>query len=181
MQEHLRQLGIALIIHTHNNAHYPAREYLDTSISRLMAYGWPAHMLPYTSSNTTVFRCPSTGPEFEGPTNHSPRGYPFPFNIDIGTSRFSHGYNQWGFAAFSGYGLEAPPGAEVPESRVVNPPDMIALGDSDGNGLFDGDIAFHRIPSPSGPKPTFPPGNRHKSGANIVFCDGHVEWARQSK
>jgi prepilin-type processing-associated H-X9-DG protein len=25
-----------------------------------------------------------------------------------------------------------------------------------------------------------PPGARHNRGANIVFCDGHVEWGRQS-
>jgi prepilin-type processing-associated H-X9-DG protein len=180
-KSNLRQLGIALIIYTHNNAHYPARDYLDTSISQLITYGWPAHLLAYMSSNTTVFRCPSTGPEFDWPTNRSPRGYPFPFNIDIGTSRFSYGYNQWAVAPVSGYGLGAPPGSEIPESRVVNPADMIALGDSDGNGFCDGDIEFHRITSTSGPKPTFPSGNRHMGGANIVFCDGHVEWARQSK
>jgi prepilin-type processing-associated H-X9-DG protein len=58
---------------------------------------------------------------------------------------------------------------------------MIAIGDSDGNGVADGDITFHRVPTPSGPQASFPPGNRHKSGANIVFCDGHVEWAKQSK
>ena len=59
---------------------------------------------------------------------------------------------------------------------------MIALGDSDGNGAMDGDIAFCRFPTMGGPSMLlWPPGTVHKSGANIVFCDGHVEWAKQSK
>jgi len=180
-RSNLRQLGVALISFTHDNEHYPARAYLDTTISRFITYGWPAYLLPYVSSNTAVFRCPSTGAEFEWPTNRSPKGYAFPFNIDTGTSRFSYGYNQWGVASASGYGLGGAPDSEVPESKVQNPADMIAIGDSDGNGVVDGDIAFHRIASAGGPQPIFPPGNRHKAGANIVFCDGHVEWARQSK
>ncbi len=180
-KSNLRQLGVAVVGFTQDNEHYPARTYWDTSISPFTTYGWPAYLLPYVSSNTAVFRCPSTGPEFDWPTNRSAKGYPFPFNIDPGPSRFSYGYNQWAVADVSGYGLGGAPGSEVPESRVVSPANMIAIGDSDGNGVFDGDISFHRIPSASGPQPTFPPGNRHKGGANIVLCDGHVEWAKQSK
>jgi prepilin-type processing-associated H-X9-DG protein/prepilin-type N-terminal cleavage/methylation domain-containing protein len=177
----LRQIGIALISSTQDNEHYPARSCWDTAISPFTAYGWPAYLLPYLSSNPSIFRCPSTGSEFDWPTNRSPRGYPFPFNIDIGSSRFSYGCNQWAVADVSGYGLGGAPGSEVPESRVLKPADMIAIGDSDGNGVLDGDIGFHRLPSASGPQPIFPPGSRHKSGANIVFCDGHVEWAKQSQ
>lgn len=180
-KSNLRQLGITLISFAHDNEHYPAREYLDTSISRFITYGWPAYLLPYMSSNTAVFRCPSTGSEFDWPTNRSPKGYPFPFNIDTGTSRFSYGYNQWAVANVGGYGLGGAPGSEVPASKVLNPAEMIAIGDSDGNGFADGDISFHRLGMPGGPQPIWPPGTRHKAGANIVFCDGHVEWAKQSK
>lgn len=180
-KSNLRQLGIALISFAHDNEHYPADVHWDTSISPFTTYGWPASLLPYVSSNTALFRCPATGPEFDWPTNRSPKGYPFPFNIDTGTSRFSYGYNHWAVANVSGYGLGGAPGSEVPESRVLKPADMIAIGDSDGNGVADGDITFHRVPTPSGPQASFPPGNRHKGGANIVFCDGHVEWAKQSK
>ncbi|MDH7503038.1 MAG: DUF1559 domain-containing protein [Verrucomicrobiota bacterium] len=180
-KSNLRQLGVALIGFTHDYGHYPADTYRDTSISPFTTYGWPAYLLSGVSSNTAVFRCPSTGSEFDWPTSRSPKGYPFPFNIDTGTSRFSYGYNHWAVANVSGYGLGGAPGSEVPESRVLNPADMIAIGDSDGNGVADGDIVFHRVPSAGGPQPTFPPGSRHKRGANIVFCDGHVEWAKQSK
>ncbi|MCS7091070.1 MAG: hypothetical protein RMN51_03300 [Verrucomicrobiota bacterium] len=56
---------------------------------------------------------------------------------------------------------------------------MIAIGDSDGSGLGDGSISFMR-PQVGSP-PDFPPGDVHKKGANIVFCDGHVEWQKQAK
>jgi len=179
-KSNLRQLGIALTSFTQDNEHYPARSYWDTSISPFTTYGWPGYLLRYLSSNPSVFRCPSTGSEFDWPTNRSAKGCSFPFNIDTSNSRFSYGYNQWAVAGVSGYGLGGAPDSAVPESRVVNPDDMIAIGDSDGNGVADGDITFHRIPSASGPQPTFPPGSRHRGGANIVFCDGHVEWAKQS-
>jgi prepilin-type N-terminal cleavage/methylation domain-containing protein/prepilin-type processing-associated H-X9-DG protein len=180
-KSNLRQLGVALVNFVHDNGHYPAREHLDTGISRFITYGWPAHLLPYMSSNTAVYHCPSTGADFEWPTNRSEKGYPFPFNIDIGTTRFSYGYNQWAVASVGGYGLGGAPGSEIRESKIGNPADMIAIGDSDGSGTGDGDISFHRLAAPGGPQSFVPPGNRHKGGANIVFCDGHVEWARQDK
>lgn len=180
-KSNLRQLGIALISFTDEQDHYPSESYRDTSISPFATYGWPAYLLPYVSSNTQVFRCPATGPEFEWPTSPSPKGYPFPFNIDAGTTRFSYGYNRWAVANVGGYGLGGAPGSEIRASKVLRPDDMIALGDTDGSGTWDGDISFHRLAAPGGPQPLFPPGNRHKSGANIVFCDGHVEWARQAK
>lgn len=180
-KSNLRQLGIALTSFAHENGHFPADEYVDHSISQYLTYVWPAHLLPGVGSNTATFRCPATTPEFAWPTNFSPRGYSFPLNIDIGTTRFSYGYNAWAVARVNGLGLGGAPGSEIRESRVLNPSEMIALGDSDGNGYRDGDIGFHRVAGPGGPQPRSPPGDRHKNGANIVFCDGHVEWLRQAK
>lgn len=180
-KSNLRQISIALINFTDENEHFPADSYLNTTISPFITYGWPAHLLPYTSSNATVFRCPSTGSQFEWPTNKSSKGYPFPFNIDTGNTPFSYGYNHWAVANIGGYGLGGAPGSEVPAAKVLRPADMIAFGDSNGDGFWDADISFHRLAMLGGPQPLAPPGTRHKSGANVVFCDGHVEWARQSK
>jgi hypothetical protein len=63
-------------------------EYWDPRINPFVTYGWPAYLLSYVNSNTTVFRCPSTGPEFEWPANRSSRGYLFPFNIGTGDQRW---------------------------------------------------------------------------------------------
>jgi prepilin-type processing-associated H-X9-DG protein len=180
-KSNLRQLGVALIGFAQDNDHYPADVYLDRSISQYVTYGWPAHLLPYVSDQTGVFRCPARGSEFDWPTINSVKGYPFPYNIDTGTTRFSYGYNNWAVANVGGYGLGGAPGSEVRVSKVLNPSDMIALGDSNGNGVRDGDIAFHRLAMSGGPQTLWPPGALHMAGANIVFCDGHVEWALQSE
>ncbi|MCZ2153499.1 MAG: hypothetical protein LC114_06300 [Bryobacterales bacterium] len=50
---------------------------------------------------------------------------------------------------------------------------MIAIADSAGGG----DIHFFRYRG----VPVAPPGDLHNRGANVVFCDGHVEWQRQGK
>jgi prepilin-type processing-associated H-X9-DG protein len=56
---------------------------------------------------------------------------------------------------------------------------MIAIGDSQSDGLND----FVISPMGNGSEPRIQcwPGKRHNRGANIVFCDGHVEHARQKK
>ncbi len=180
-KSNLRQLGIALIAFADEHEHYPADSYRDVAISQFVTYGWPAHLLPYVSSNTAVFRCPGRGPEFDWPTNRSPKGYAFPFNIDKGATHFSYGYNHWAVANVGGYGLGGAPGSEVPATKVAQASEMVALGDSDGDRFWDADIAYHRLAMLGGPQPIAPPGRIHKGGANIVFCDGHVEWAKQSK
>jgi prepilin-type N-terminal cleavage/methylation domain-containing protein/prepilin-type processing-associated H-X9-DG protein len=182
-KSNLRQLGIALISFTHDNGHYPAGGGWDAYFVR-GSYYWPATLLPSVSSNTVVFRCPSTGPEFEWTTNRPSPTLRFPLNIGK-ESRFGYGYNEYGVTrggADRGLG-GAGPGREIPESKVLSPADMIAIGDSDGNGVMDGNIAFQGLPLylPGRPVLPLPPGNRHKGGANIVFCDGHIEWAKQSK
>jgi prepilin-type N-terminal cleavage/methylation domain-containing protein/prepilin-type processing-associated H-X9-DG protein len=175
-KNNLRQLGIALNLYTQENTHYVPSFYRDTAINQFITYGWPAYLLGHVTSNTAVFRCPARGLEFAWPANPSRLGYPFPFNIDPNTARFSYGYNSRGTATvgnFNSLGLQV----DVPAGRVVNPADMIAIGDSDGNGSEDGLISFVR-PFATSPVP-FAPGVIHKKGANIVFCDGHVEWQKQ--
>lgn len=66
------------------------------------------------------------------------------------------------------------------EQIVLNPGDMIAIGDSSATvpepyfchgGLIDPYVEKYDFFSP--------PGDVHNRGANIVFCDGHVEYAKQ--
>lgn len=177
-KSNLRQIGIALNLYTQESSHYPPSFYRDTTINQFITYGWPAYLLEHVSSNTAVFRCPARGLEFAWPDAPSRLGYPFPFNIDPSTTRFSYGYNSRGTATIgnaNSLGLEV----DVPANRVANPADMIAIGDSNGDGKQDGLISFVR-PFATSPVP-FAPGDLHKRGANIVFCDGHVEWQKQAK
>ena len=171
-KSNLRQLGFGLNMYAQDFRHYPPRAYWDTSVNAFITYAWPPKLLPYVSGSKTVFRCLSRGSEFEWPTNRSPLGYDFPLNIDPNTTKFSYGYNAWTLHGRRGLGLD-----EIPVSMVINPVDMIAISDSDGNGSSDGDIHFFRYL-------TFtvdPPGDLHNQGANVVFCDGHVEWQKQSR
>jgi prepilin-type N-terminal cleavage/methylation domain-containing protein/prepilin-type processing-associated H-X9-DG protein len=174
----LRQLGIAVTLYTQEHVNYPPSFYRDISVHPFITYGWPAYLLPHASSNTAIFRCPARGVDFAWPSGRSPLGYGFPFNIDPNTTRFSYGYNSRGTAAVgnnTSLGLQL----DVAASRVANPADMIAIGDSNGDGHEDGLISFVR-PFATSPVP-FPPGSPHKQGANIVFCDAHVEWQKQAR
>ena len=65
---------------------------------------------------------------------------------------------------------------EVSPSMVQAPSEMIAIGDTE-HELAD-TISPYLFPSDNN---AFSIGNLHNGGANAVFCDGHVEYARQSK
>lgn len=96
---------------------------------------------------------------------------------------FSYGYNAWGTHDHPHFDLGLgryirPSGGgprherELRASRVKVASEMIAIGDSKGDGVLDVSIN----PDPSG----FDwPGDVHEGGANILFCDGHVLWYPQ--
>ena len=174
-KSNLRQLGIALAGYTESEDYYPPLDQEDPGL--LGIYGWPAHLLPHLSTNTAVFRCPGTDPEMEW--NPAPNGpQPFPFNVTA-YSKFSYGYNASGVGPGGWLGLGNAGEFRLPASKVLAPSEMIAIGDSNGDTVADGEIEFRKPPSLQ--LPLAPPGNRHRGGANIVFCDGHVEWALQTK
>lgn len=173
-KSNLRQLGIALAGYTHDQEFYPPLEHID----EFWMFGWQAHLLPYVANNRAVFRCPAAPHETEWGLEKSSLGFEFPLNVDAWTP-FSYGYNGWGAGNVSGYGLGVEDANKVAATRVVRPDDMIAIADSDHDGLSDARITFYKPAFL--PQPPNPPGNHHKGGPNVLFCDGHVEWAPQSK
>jgi prepilin-type processing-associated H-X9-DG protein len=62
---------------------------------------------------------------------------------------------------------------QVPEAHVKVASDMIALGDT----VFPLAVQL----SPHRDFPSNWSGARHNRGANTLFCDGHVEYARQHR
>ena len=122
--------------------------------------------------------CPRREPTFAWPIESSVIGFAFPLNIGTSES-FSYGYNARGVASTSGLGLSIAQAARIKEGGVRQPSEMIAIGDSDGNRVRDAEISFVRAVSSR--IPLLPPGDLHSSGANIAFCDGHIEWAKQLK
>lgn len=64
---------------------------------------------------------------------------------------------------------------EIPQAAVKAPADMIALGDSAHERV--GAISpYPEVPQFEG---VFSVGDLHSGGANVVFCDGHVEYGKQ--
>ena len=66
----------------------------------------------------------------------------------------------------------------VAEDLVVAPSDMVAVADSDpytSDDDQDGDL------HPDLLYDVTLTGERHSRGANVVFCDAHVEYARTNK
>jgi len=57
-------------------------------------------------------------------------------------------------------------------SKIRRPAGTIMIAESNGDGYYD--FLVQGI----GPSYTrnYPVGDRHNNGANLIFCDGHVEW-----
>lgn len=179
----LRQIGIALQSYLTENASFPLATLGD-------GLGNWQHALRLGGQDTILY-CPQlvrASDEFLEyfPTNQ----FVFPH----------YGYNATGAvrrnppARNPGLGGDfvwnAGGGSYVParENWVVHPSQMIAVGDSPTfirpplviTNLTPADpiyIAFPYILLPFG---YFGVGNSHDKGANMMFCDGHVQFARQS-
>jgi prepilin-type processing-associated H-X9-DG protein len=157
---------------------------------------WPVRLRPFLSGNRDVFHCPSRDDRFRWSDGSDwatiPASGPYvEVSYEPGEplihfyARFSYGYNAIGVSSNSflidqkGLGvwpkvanIEYVDGGEMPASRVKVPAEMIAVADSNGDGLKDYFI------SPQGESGW--PGEVHSGGSNVLFCDGHVAWyARQ--
>jgi prepilin-type processing-associated H-X9-DG protein len=95
----------------------------------------------------------------------------------------TYGYNAEGSSTHvmsftPSYGLDGDGvGAQytpLPESRVKCPTDMIAIGDYPELPRQDGDIAAALDDADDYV------ADRHSKGANVAFCDAHVEFGKQT-
>jgi prepilin-type processing-associated H-X9-DG protein len=96
----------------------------------------------------------------------------------------SYGFNVCGTAPTDinsvpalGLGAERQPGTlgyyrPRREPEIAVPSDMIAIGDYLERSSQHGEIAFH------GPINFI--SDRHSGGGNVAFCDGHVEYGKQT-
>ena len=133
-----------------------------------------------------IWKCPSAVEPPDWPENI----------FNTGTTKItyvSYGYNSCGMSPISdtnslGIGGQYswrkpnPTVPPVPESEVVNPSEMIALGDGfvgHDNLLLGGEPRLWRtFYVPPSLKPNPKDISRHQGQANVVFCDGHVESPR---
>jgi prepilin-type N-terminal cleavage/methylation domain-containing protein/prepilin-type processing-associated H-X9-DG protein len=182
----LHQIGLALRQYVDDFQKYPAFGDLAlTSNSAARSNFWDEKILVYAGRNQELFLCPGySGTNLNPGTNWTLRD-----TRNIVWPNRSYGYNAYGvgFArdvivpmvilglgpgpSFGGsqFGL-------VKDSKVVAPSDMIAVADHDPYYDDDGDGDLH----PDELTMTLT-GKRHNRGANVVFCDAHVEYARTNR
>jgi prepilin-type N-terminal cleavage/methylation domain-containing protein/prepilin-type processing-associated H-X9-DG protein len=190
----LRQLGIALNMYVSDYGKYPGPR---PTFFEAQSYGLHGWLLPYlsmpeadvavavmwASDKSLVFTCPAKAPRIVPGL--------FPGSPTAEVYENGYGYNQFGAERLDpdpsrdlGLGFRQlsaatgpivmiwppPPSALrfISESEVRVPSSMLALGDVVGSSRF------------ISPSSSFV-ADHHRSGANFVFCDGHVDYAKQSK
>jgi prepilin-type processing-associated H-X9-DG protein len=133
---------------------------------------WDDKLLPSVSNNRDVFTCPAN--------KQAPR-----WTNSLAGPNPSYGYNMAGTGHYRfttpSLGLDGSSAGHATtflfENQVRMPADMVAMSDykrTTGNGDNDADDIY-----PVNLLAGLPPP-RHNLGANVVFCDGHVEYAKQT-
>ena len=166
----LRQIGIATVMYTTEFQKYPGCLFIRGDAR----YVWPTRLFSLMGGNRAAFWCPVAIPTSRWDTNfNNSLGYASDRYAVRPNSRFSYGYNDWGaYPAFTQFGLGGDvddPSYEIKDSLVKRPSEMIMLGDSKVDAVFDGNI-----------DPTTPeewPSSRHERKTVLMFCDGHAEKA----
>jgi prepilin-type N-terminal cleavage/methylation domain-containing protein/prepilin-type processing-associated H-X9-DG protein len=200
-QSNLRQLGLALSLYADEHNQYPAcfrwiragRGAPDPRGSAVSL--WNGLILPYVANNPEVFNCPSFPPYFRWTADPSGLGYLYPTNVE-GNRPFCYAINASGVSVANWGLVKATPQDTDTVTRRPNeiraPSDMIAIGDDtsgttnraalnwvklNGWGVFQS-VYVQREAAADRPVRI---GTVHNQGANMVFLDGHVEWAHWSR
>jgi prepilin-type N-terminal cleavage/methylation domain-containing protein/prepilin-type processing-associated H-X9-DG protein len=178
----LHQVGIALRLYLDDFQKYPLFGGLVGGLPNNRSNLWDFQLAAYARNGQGVFLCPAqTGTNLNVMTN-------WWFTDSRGTiwPNRSYGYNAWGsWFGFESYGLALGLSSGmlfgrldfIPEGQVLAPADMVAsidynpLRDDDGDGDLHPDWLLNLTLT----------GERHSRGANGLFCDTHVEFAKTNK
>lgn len=166
---------------------------------------WFVKLKPYVDNNRAIFYCPASPSACKTASLEVVSfelklvGSMYEIQNNPVTVRRSYGFNDSGTGYFLesrawmrhtplylGFGRGLLPDkqgnmvGELSDSDIVAPADFIAIGDSQADGWGDSELGL--MPNEgSAERLQFWPGKHHSRGANIVFVDGHVEYAKQAK
>ena len=172
-KSNLRQQGIALQLYVDDYSFYPPQAESFGLNSPLNKSWMDLLALHRSQSWDDVFRCPKREAQGYG-INVWGTGFPqFEWELPgLGLGGDVDHTQPWTYAR------------RVPVSKVHVPSDMIAIGDSHEMGPDQKIGKLRIIMAPSSLTPQMSPfgaaGARHNGGANLLFCDGHVEWGKQT-
>ncbi|GMU81172.1 MAG: hypothetical protein AMXMBFR47_10430 [Planctomycetota bacterium] len=192
----LRNMGTALRMYLDDNRSYFPGDHWQLGRNSMIT--WVPRLLKYLNEERKVYYCPSREADFIWKraalrfpfpgydVHHQALGYEpgeMPLRGELPATLpeyFSYGYNGYGgdwLANPEHFGLgghtikgsgDEPWQAEIPEKRVKNPSDMIAISDSNGDGFWDTWISPERLEFRAWP------GDLHNQGSNFLFADQHV-------
>ena len=172
-KSNLHQIGIALKLYTDEFQKFPLCASTDPSRPGAVISLWDAKLLVYAANNRGLFICPS-----------DKAAVPWTNNVGLPLRNPCYGYNMAGTGRYPASSLSlgldggtdrnAGTGNNLAEALVKAPSDMIAVADckpkpggtdNDLDDLFPINMLLELAP-------------RHNQGENVVFCDGHVEYAK---
>lgn len=172
-KSNLRQIGIGLNLYLNDGQTFPLFFFSSTSGT---SYYWDDMLLPSVSNNRNVFTCPS-----------NKQAPPWTNNL-FGPSP-SYGYNVAGtghYLSAPSLGLDATLFYQWPiyvrENQIKVPADLIVVSEykPSVDAAADGDSDDFQIPVNLLVQVVQLSPPRHNLGDNVVFCDGHVEYGKQS-
>lgn len=188
----LRQMGLGMQGYVNAYSAYPAH---CSALRHGYPYAvWPTRIRRYLAGDLDVFFCPAhddgfrwqkkfgVGNDYADSADVAEWFYePGERMLYVHATPFSYAYNDWGNNRAGptvnqrglGGDLRSMVAVnELPMRGVADPANMIAIGDSQQTGSWD----FNLDPG----DPWEYPGRIHDGGANMLFCDGHVEWGLQT-
>jgi prepilin-type N-terminal cleavage/methylation domain-containing protein/prepilin-type processing-associated H-X9-DG protein len=173
-RSNLHQIGLGLGIYLVDYKKYPMWREGTSVTGGGVVTNWDYLLLPTVANNPNVFLCRARK-SVAGWTNVLTFNPSYGYNA-LGTGNFQQDESTSQVLGLGGTsdgagGLASNP---LPENRVVAPVDMIAIGDYPELPGQDGDIAGSLEEQDNYI------ASRHSGGGNVVFCDAHVEFGKQT-
>jgi prepilin-type N-terminal cleavage/methylation domain-containing protein/prepilin-type processing-associated H-X9-DG protein len=176
-KNNLRQIGIALNLYSSEYQMYPLAAINESGPAGTGLSLWDGKLLALVASNRDVFVCPSykNAPKWTNNVRQPKPNSSYGYNT-VGTGRYPASGASLGLdGGFDSMNLSQV--KYLLENQVKAPSDMIAVADAQPKaGGADSDLD-DLLPINLLAEMVTP---RHDQRDNVVFCDAHVEFAKQT-